>query len=581
MGPRIPAWVPEGLLYAALAFGPLAFGAVEPWSRAGLELLALALALAAFLRGRPSGLSAAGDSLWLLPLAMAAYGALQLARPAAADGPVPQAPFTVFAHGTQGAVRLWLAYAAVVFAVPRVVASHEAARRFAAAVLLFGAGLAAQGLLQKGTTDKLYWVRPAGGSYPFGPYFNCDHAANLLMMCAAVGAGVLWSKRRRYPAVDGLPADQFARLGRWAALVGLTLVGVVACGARGAFLALPLAAAALLFFGSSFARGRRERVLLAGGAVAGAAAVLFLVFRYVGASADAGARVDDAVEARFVLYADAWRWWRHAPLLGWGLGSFEAAYPAWQDLSFRRLVTQLHSDWAQLGLEAGVPGLLGALLFLGTAAREGVRRWRQARSGEMRALVAGALAAVLAFSVHSLFEFSFQIPANAFWFFALSGFLVSAASWADKDAGRARPAPPPVWAGAAALAGGLVLALGSLRPVAAGWHASRRGPPPVRADALARALALDPDPRWLESQAQAYYLAGTSGAREDYDMTRKALARALAAAELRPFDADALFLAGAALRRLGRESDAAAYFERSRLVRFSPRPTPPPARPGR
>ena len=39
---RIPSYVPEGLLLFAVIFGPLAFGAVEPWSKAILEVASLA-----------------------------------------------------------------------------------------------------------------------------------------------------------------------------------------------------------------------------------------------------------------------------------------------------------------------------------------------------------------------------------------------------------------------------------------------------------------------------------------------------------------------------------------------------------
>ena len=86
MTARIPSSVLEGLLYALTAFAPIAFGCVEPWSRAVLESLAFLLALACFLRGRRE-LPAMATWFWLFPAGFAALGALQCLTPAAADLP--------------------------------------------------------------------------------------------------------------------------------------------------------------------------------------------------------------------------------------------------------------------------------------------------------------------------------------------------------------------------------------------------------------------------------------------------------------------------------------------------------------
>ena len=546
---RMPSRLLEGLLYALMAFGPLAFGSVEPWSRATLETLAFLLALGCFLRGRPA-LTTAADSMWLFPAGFAAFGAVQLLSAAAPDGPRPLAPFTAAPHETENAVLLWAAYAAVLWSVPRVLVAHDAARRCARVLFGLGLAVAAQGMLQDATTPgKLYWLREAPRAYSFGPYYNRDHAANLLLMCLAIGLGILFSRPRKAPGADGLPRESILRLALAAAAVAVLLAGVFACASRGALLAIPLAGMTVALCGASFANRSRSRRARAAAALAGAAIVVFLAFRLVGEGANAGALVDRSVTARFYIYGDSWRWLKDTPVFGTGLGSFETVYPSYQDRELRGVVRHAHSDWLELALETGLFGLLAALTAAAWTAAAAVRSWKEARSSEMRALIGGGFAAAAAFLAHSLFEFSFQIPGNAVVFFVVAGFILSSSAWRDKVAPTARPAPPPLWASLAAAACFLGLT-GAVAFAATG-------------------RSLEPDPKRLTSSAAYLYMGAVQGGGVDHDATRGAMNYALAAASLRPFDADTLLLAAGSLRRLGRAADAEDFFNRAGMVRFA------------
>jgi O-antigen ligase len=569
MRPRVSSRFVEGLFYALTVFGVFAFGCVEPWSRAALEILAFLLALACFLRGRPAA-PPPGSAYWLFPAAFAAVGALQLQTPAAPDAPRPWAFFTAAPHATEAAVLLWAAYAAILWSVPRIVVTHEAARRYVR--FLFGLGLllAAHGLLQAETSPhKLYWVRSVFQA-GFGPYFNRDHAANILMLSMAAGLGLLFSRVQTWRAVDGPPRGYLRSQGLIAGGAVFLFLGIVACTSRGALLAIPLAAASLVFFGAGFAKRARLRRARAAAALAGGALVIFFVFAYVGSGADAGARVDKSITGRFSIYGDARRWWRDAPVFGTGLGSFETIYPSYQDFELRSTVAHAHSDWLEVALEAGLLGFLAALAAAALAGLAAVRAWRAARSAEMRALIAGALAAAAAFSFHALFEFCFQIPGNAVVFLGIVGFLLSAPAWADKAAVRARPQPPASWPSLLAAAGFLFFAQAAARPAAAAWLANESGDLADRGGSLTRGFALDQDPAFLESLASICYEKAGSGVRTNLELSRAGLEYSLAAAERRPFDSNALYLAGAGLARLGRPADARALFAESAAIRFAP-----------
>ncbi|MEK7232616.1 MAG: O-antigen ligase family protein [Elusimicrobiota bacterium] len=553
MMPRIPSRAVEGLLYALTAFGVIAFGGVEPWSRAAIEVLAFLLALAVFLKGRPAA-SPEGSWFWLFPAAVAALGGLQLATVVAPGDPHPLRPFTATPYETRAAVILWAACAAVLWSVPRVIVTPDSARRYASFLFGVGLALAVLGLLQTLTGgDKLYWLRYAPRVSSFGSYYNRDHAANILLMSSALGLGLFYARPHRLLAGGLL----------------VVLLGLVACASQASFIAVALAAAAVAFLGADFAPSARLRRLRAGLALAGAVLAIFFAYRHVVASADAGSLIDRSVMGRLSIYGDSIRWWRDAPLFGTGLGGFETIYPSYQDLGLIGTAAHAHSDWIELLLETGIFGLIGALIAAGLAVLRVHRTWREARSSDMRALIGGGLAAAAAFAAHSLFEFSFQIPANAIMFFTVLGFLLSALSWADKSGSRLAERPPNPGAAILAAAYCLVLMRTAILPAAAAWKAAKPVEPIERVVAVAEAVSLDPNPGLAALLSVAAFRAAGEAQPPDYALMRLSLRYALAAAEARPFSADVLYLAGETLRRLERPADGRDYVARSEAVRFS------------
>ncbi|UPT75206.1 MAG: O-antigen ligase family protein [Elusimicrobiota bacterium] len=380
----------------------------------------------------------------------------------------------------------------------------------------------------------------------FASYYNKDHAANFLLMTLGMGLGVLVSRRRRRPAVDGPAAEDRLESARLAALAAVVLAGVFATGSRGALLAMPLSASFVGFLGAGFASDARTRRLRAAGFLGAAALAVFFCYRVVVAGAEAGAMTDRSITMRFFMYGDAWTWLKDAPLFGTGLGSFETVYPAYQDRSLGGLAQHAHSDWLELALETGVPGLLAALAAAATLGAISARAWLSAGSREMRALIGGAIGAAAAFAVHALFDFPFQIPGNAAVFMGIVGFLLSAPLWKDKAAPEARPSPPPAWSAAAAAACAILLSIGAARP----------GP--------------ELDGKRLRRLGLAAFESASGAGPAGAPALRAALTLSLDAAALRPHDYVALAQAGRVLARLGRPGDAADFYERSRSVRFTP-----------
>jgi hypothetical protein len=201
-------------------------------------------------------------------------------------------------------------------------------------------------------------------------------------------------------------------------------------------------------------------------------------------------RATGVYDPRRLLSADSenrWVWWKEAagafsarPLQGWGAGSFGVTH-----LLYRRdtlSVQQPHSLPLQLLAETGVVGAalaLGCLaLLLATAARA-VRR-----GGKRLAPAAPALlAAAVAYAVHSLYDWDWDIPALTITALLLLGTLVGSVATAGPQRTRL---PRRGWRAAAAAAATACLAVFAVSAVIPRLAASEADQALLRASAPGR-----------------------------------------------------------------------------------------------
>lgn len=425
---RMPAAVPEGLLLFCVAFGPLAFGAVEWWSRGILEAALLLLFAATALRGDAKRRYPSDRTLLPAFLFLLLLGAFQLLNPRPVSGPAGALPFTADPAATGRTLLLWACYAALVWSAPRVLGTREAQSRFAWTVFGVGVAVAAVGIVQLGQGNTAYYgLRPIRQGLAFGPYVNRDHAGSLLVMAAMTGGGLFLSRWSGYGR-GRLGASDLA--GSQAVL--LFLLGVVLCGAfltrsRGAFNSFFVAlwAALLLATGSIARRGRRWAARVAVGALA-PGYLLFLALNpaYIGHVLKAP---DLSTAYRLSMYRGGLRMLADFPVWGVGAGAVQAAFPAYQERVVAGVVDHVHGDWLEAALQTGLAGTAVLATGLGAFAARAIQSWRGERSPSRLALAGGAGAAGLAFLLHQTVDFGFQIPANATVFLALICFWSVAA----------------------------------------------------------------------------------------------------------------------------------------------------------
>jgi O-antigen ligase len=423
-----PSQMDVVLLYGTfglLMFGPLAFGAVEPWSTFILETgSALLMLLWLGKQWMEGELTVRWNPLFP---PMGAFGVLILLQIVLG--------VTAYRHDTVSNALLYCAYGMLSFVAGQVLFRTVQARKIAVLLTFYGVTIAAFSMLQGiAPNGKLYWLRqPTMGGWIYGPYVNHNHYAGLMELLVPI------------PLVLSLTrlAEERERIA--AGIAAAIMAGTIfLSGSRGGMIAVFVE---LVLFAVVLLR-QRKTVRIAISLVA-FAIVLVSLLTWVGgkeltsrvSSISSEAREEVSGGMRLSIDRDAFRMFRDKPVLGWGLGTFPVVYPQFRSFYTNFFVNEAHNDYLQLLSEMGMLGFAVMAWFL-------IVLYRRALSkiGDWTLDVGGAvtLACTLGFTgilVHSLFDFNLQVPANAALFYVLC--TIAAAPPLLQRSRRRRPMPTP------------------------------------------------------------------------------------------------------------------------------------------
>jgi O-antigen ligase len=419
------------VLLAVLALAPIPFGSARPffWGLAAVVIGAwAAVYMAGMLVMRNElriGFEKFGAQtvltglfcLWLVvQIVPVGFSTIQLL-----DGTSLPVPTISLAPGATLLMLIrQLTYALFFFLVLQVCA-NEARRRLLFDILL-GVIVAygVYGLVSLHSGDTILGLEKwAYNGYATGTFVNRNSFATFLAMGGVIAAarfGKLLSDGSRAHPDDGKPRNLRGNL----LLYGLAYVWlisvVLSTGSRmGLFVTVMGAAVAL-------ALALRKTGRLSGLAlivpVALAALALIIVF-FGGALFERLGNLETSSDARWDLYRQIWQLIMQRPLTGFGGGAFELAFPLVHqapvnsDLVWSKAHNSYLALWAETGLVAGSLPLL-AMALVGFRLVVAVVRKRGQLEGQAIALAVLAVGAV-----HSLVDFSLEIPANTFVFLAL------------------------------------------------------------------------------------------------------------------------------------------------------------------
>ena len=387
--------------FGLLMFGPLAFGAVEPWSifvvEAGAVLLLALWLTKQWLDGE---INVLGNPLFLPMVAFAGLIVLQLVLRR-----------TAYPHDTIGEGLLYCAYAMLCFLASQSLLRVSQARKMAVILAVYGCVIASFALLQGvAPNGKLYWMRtPRLGGWIYGPYVNHNHYAGLMELLVPI------------PLVISLSHLAHEKTRIASGIAAAVMVGTIfLSGSRGGMLAIFVE---LSILGVVLSRQKKSmRIAIAAGAFA---VVLVSLLVWLGgkelttrvASISTEARGEISGGMRLSIDHDAIQMFRHRPVLGWGLGTFPVVYPEFRSFFTNFFVNEAHNDYLQLLSEMGLLGFGTMIWFFIVLFRQIPRKIQQWPSSVSGALTLACTLGISGILVHSLIDFNLQIPANAALFY--------------------------------------------------------------------------------------------------------------------------------------------------------------------
>lgn len=395
-------WSLFWLLCALLIFGPLAFGATEPWSLAVLQCGAVLLLLLWCVKQVTWKAVVIHRSPLFWPMALfAGVVAIQLL-----------AGKTAYRQAASSEAMNYLTYAILLYVAAQLFFYGQRLRMFANVLTWFGMAVALFAIVQSFTSNgMLYWIRtPHFSSSIYGPYANRNHYAGLMEMLTPLSLAVCFS--RRASAGKRLAAG-FAAL--------LMSASILLSGSRGGAAAF---VAEMIFLGIITSGLRKKTILDWRAGLLFVALAAFLVWIDVSPALTRWTAIEGELQAgRAAIAKDCWHMFLQKPALGWGLGAFPYVYPEFRSFYTDYLINQAHNDYLQILVETGVGGAIAMGWFIFALYRQALGKLGAVRSRSSIDFGSSARLAALTgctgLLVHSLVDFNLHIPANAALFFVL------------------------------------------------------------------------------------------------------------------------------------------------------------------
>jgi O-antigen ligase len=382
---------------ALLTFSVLAYGCVEEWSQAVLEIcLAWLLVIWAIRQYRRRSEQVVLSPLFL-PLA--ALALLVLAQMAFHS--------TVSLYHTRVELQLLMAYLALLLLLTQAFYRSSHLRGLVWFLMSLGFFVSIFGILQHLTFNgKLYWFRVMRyGGLPFGPYVNRNHFAGfaeLLIPIALVPLALGKVRRERLFLV---------------ALFALVpIVALLLSASRGGIVSL--AVQLVILFLLLLVKRVRNRHMLAGGMVVLCAVLMVswigvhqILQRFTGYQS-----LEVTAGKRAAMRRDTWQIFLDHPLIGTGAGTLQMVFPRYDSLYDGKIVNHTHNDYLEALAETGVLGGLCCAWFLGLLLLDSLRGLAELGSSFGASLNLSGLVGCCGLLIHSLVDFNLHIPANALLF---------------------------------------------------------------------------------------------------------------------------------------------------------------------
>lgn len=443
------------LFLGTLIFAPLAFGSVETWSIALVEILVFLTSLAYCFETRHNSqafLKVPGILplflllllMWLqvipLPPALVKFiapGIYQAYAPILDIQDKTQwIPFTVNQKSTLLEALRITSYVFFYVLTVQLLSRKELLGKTIKIIAGLATAIAFFAVLQKFTSpDLIYWFRPAPeNSSPMGPWVYRNHYAGFMELLFPLVLALFFfyrpkfsnqqSFRSKLVSIFSSPSSniQFF-LGFSVVLIlasifiGLSRGGIIAAN-LGLFFFL------LLLTRKSRNSGRILPLVFLGSVML--AVTWFgwdpILTRFNAMTTETGV----LTQSRFSI------WINCAPLIkdflftGSGFGTFINVFPQYSTIPDSLIYDHAHNDYLELITDGGLIGFLLAAWFVIIVFRNGFKKLSLRRESFSILLIIGSLTSLFSILIHSFTDFNMHNGANGLYFFFLCGVLISA-----------------------------------------------------------------------------------------------------------------------------------------------------------
>lgn len=307
------------------------------------------------------------------------------------------------------------------------------------ALIMIGAIYAVYGFalkLMEYSQFELFYGMPLGQSHDLtGPFVNRDNYATyegLIGLCAA--SRLAWASWQETNVVhlrtqlSGIANYILRRGAVWLVAGVLAFSIVISTGSRGGNIATWAAATAMILIALAIAV-RKRRALL--GIICALAVLVIglLLLQMNGASL--ASRLNEMAAngatdtTRLLLWRDAIAMIHAAPFTGWGLGTYQVVYPLFTRASMPFIMDKAHNDYLELAAGWGLPAAIAWWAMLIWLVGICWRAIFVRRSNRLFPTL-GVGASILV-GIHSVFDFSLQMPAIALTYAIILGVGVAQA----------------------------------------------------------------------------------------------------------------------------------------------------------
>ena len=346
------------------------------------------------------------------------------------DEPLRTIPLSFFPYGTRTEFLTWVVFGGFFLFLLHWRPDHESRvnRHLILAILMVGAFEALCGLFGfLGVRNPLFAFDEAEGIRSgAGTFVNRNHFVGYLLMVIPLTIGFLFAHEAKQKGRSKRLIDRLSSMDGKALLISFSIIVMILAlffstsrmGILSLFLSFVVVMILLkgpsgekLFF-------RRSAFFIGAALLCGVWIGLeAVVGRFFGMAED--------FKLRGMIWTSTFDMIKDFPLFGAGLGTFAQVFPMYRSFHIRGLVTHAENDFLQLASETGLLGFGLLLALFVVLFFKAVLRIRSFSARDPRRYSAiGGLVGVVAIMFHSHVERIIQVPANAFLYTMLWGFIL-------------------------------------------------------------------------------------------------------------------------------------------------------------